>query len=148
MKTKRLVAGTVFLAAALVATGAGAAELKVLSDGAMKPALEELVKGYQASSKGQVKIDYASSADIEKKIDAGDDYDIIIVDKTIAAKLGKGGKIAIGSFKQIAKKDDKLAFDAGMTNWTDQAVPGNALIAFLATPKAAEVYKAKGLQPG
>jgi ABC-type molybdate transport system substrate-binding protein len=145
MKAKGLIASIVFLTGALVAGGAGAAELKVLSDEAMKPALEDLVKGYEASSKTQVKVDYANAADIEKKVD---DYDVIIADKATVTKLGKIGKVAVGATKPVAKKDDKSIYDGTPTNWTDQVSAGEALIAFLKTPKAAEVYKAKGLQPG
>lgn len=145
MNARGLIAGIVFLAGALVAANAGAAELKVLSDAAMKPALDELVKGYATSSKSQVKVDYASAADIEKKVD---DYDVVITDKATATKLGKIGKVAVGATKPVAKKDDKSMYDAAPTNWTDQVTAAEALIAFLKTPQAAEVYKAKGLQPG
>lgn len=145
MKTKGLIAAVVFLMGALMAAGAGAAELKVLSDEAMKPALEDLVKGYEASSKAQVKVDYVSAADIEKKVD---DYDVVIADKATVTKLGKVGKVAVGATKPVAKKDDKSIYDGTPTNWTDQVAAAEGLIAFLKTPKAAEVYKAKGLQPG
>jgi ABC-type molybdate transport system substrate-binding protein len=145
MKAKGLIAGIVFLTGALVAAKAGATELKVLSDEAMKPALEELVKGYETSSKSQVKVDYVSAADIATKVD---DYDVVIADKTTVTKLGKVGKVAGGATKPVAKKDDKSIYDGTPTNWTDQVAAADALIAFLKTPKAAEVYKTKGLQPG
>jgi molybdate transport system substrate-binding protein len=41
-----------------------------------------------------------------------------------------------------------LAYVAGAPYLSDQPVAAKALIDFLADPKAAAVYKAKGLQPG
>ena len=41
-----------------------------------------------------------------------------------------------------------LAFVAGAPYVSEQPIAAKALIDFLADPKAAAVYKAKGLQPG
>src|SRR5215472_9518195 len=118
MSVRRLTAGTLFLAAAVVATDAGAAELKVLSVEAMRPALQELAKEFEAASKDTLKIDYAAA------------------------------KIAGGSIKVLAKQSPDLSYDASTTHWTRQPFADKALIDFLGGPKAAEVYKAKGMQPG
>src|SRR4029077_4690059 len=41
-----------------------------------------------------------------------------------------------------------LVYDAGATFFSEQPIPAKMLIDFLADPKAAAVYNAKGLQPG
>jgi len=41
-----------------------------------------------------------------------------------------------------------LVYVAGAPYWSEQPIAAKALINFLADPKAAAVYKAKGLQPG
>ena len=137
-------AWVLFLAIAM-AGQASAADLKVISVEAMKPALQELVPAFESSAKHKLKIEYSSSADIEKKINAEDDYDVVILDKPITAKLAGAAKLAGGLIKPLAKHNDEV-YDASTTNWTDQPLPAKALIDFLAGPKAAEVYKAKGLQ--
>jgi len=148
MSVRRLTAGTLFLAAAVVAADAGAAELKVLSVEAMRPALQELAKEFEAASKHTLKIDYATAAAIEKKLADGEEYDIVIVDNAITKKLDAAARIAGGSTKVLAKQSPDLSYDASTTNSTQQPFADKALIDFLGGPKAAEVYKAKGMQPG
>ena len=148
ISARRVAAGFLFLAAAVMAAGASAAELKVLSVEAMKPALDELAKSFEASSKDKLKIDYATPADVEKKINAEDEYDIVIADKAATQKFYVSAKIAGGSSKVLAKQGADTSYEASMTNWCQQPLPGNELIKFLSSPKAAEVYKAKGMQPG
>jgi ABC-type molybdate transport system substrate-binding protein len=148
MNVRRFSAGLVFLAAAVVAGGAGAAELKVLSVDAMKPALQQLAPAFKAASKNTLKIEYATAADIEKKIVGEEDYDIVIVDQAITKKLGGAAKVAAGSIKPVAKKGADQVYDVSTPNWTQKPLEAKALIDFLTTKKAEAVYKAKGLQPG
>ena len=65
----------------------------------------------------------------------------------ITKKLEAAAKIPGGSTKALAKQSPELSYDASTTNWTDQPLADKELINFLAAPKAAEVYKAKGMQP-
>ena len=136
-----------FLAAAAMAGEASAAELKLLSVETMKPALLELAPAFESSAKHKLKIEYASAADIEKKISAAEEYDVVIVDKPVTQKLIAEAKVAGGVVKSLAKQNDKV-YDVSTTNWTDEPLAAAALVDFLSAPKAAEVYKAKGLQPG
>ncbi|HKS88623.1 MAG TPA: substrate-binding domain-containing protein [Stellaceae bacterium] len=140
-------AGIAFAGAALAAGGAGAAELKVLSVDAMKPALQQLAPSFEKASKEKVKIDYASAADVEKKINAEEEYDVVIADKKATDEFNKTAKIAGGLVKPLAKKGSDV-IEASSTNWTQQPGAAKALIDFLAAPQAAAVYKEKGLQPG
>jgi len=147
IKTSQFTAGFLFLAAAVMTAPAGAAELKVLSVDAMKPAMEELAKSFNATSKEKLTVEFATPADVEKKINAEDEYDIVIADKKATQSFYTAAKIAGGSSKALAKKGDE-EFEASMVNWCQQPLAGNEVIKFLTTPKAAEVYKAKGMQPG
>src|SRR5205085_4610556 len=123
------------------------AELKVLSVDGLQPALQELAPSFETASKNKLKIDYATSAAIEKKIDAEEEYDVVILDHDITSKLIGKAKLAGGLIKPVAKKGADL-YDASTTNFSSEPLAAAALIDFLATPKAAEVYKAKSLQPG
>jgi ABC-type molybdate transport system substrate-binding protein len=148
MSTRGLTFGILFFAAAVVSADAGAAELKVLSVEAMRPALQELAKEFEAASKHKLKIDYAPAAAIEKKIDDEEEYDIVIVDAAITKKLDAAAKIAGGSTKSLAKQSPDHSYDASTTNWTQEPLADKELIGFLTAPKAAAVYKSKGMQPG
>ncbi len=145
---RQLTAGILFLAGAGVANDAGAVELKVLSVEAMRPALQQLAPAFEAVSKNKLKIDYATAAAIEKKIADEEEYDIVIVDNAITKKLDAAAKIAGGSTTALAKQSPDLSYDVSTTNWTQQPLADKELIKFLTAPKAAEVYKAKGMQPG
>jgi len=79
MTVGRVAAGLVFLAAATAAGGAGAAELKLISVEALKPALQELAPAFEAASKHKLKVDYGTADAVEKKI-ADEDYDVVILD--------------------------------------------------------------------
>ena len=68
MRVRRLTAGLVFLVAAVATANAGAAELKVLSVDAMRPALQQLAPAFEAATKNKLKIDYGTAAAVEKKI--------------------------------------------------------------------------------
>lgn len=140
MTARRLTAALLFLTAAVAAGSAGAAELKVLSVDAMKPALQQLAPDLQTAAKEKVAIEYATAAAVEKKINDEESYDIVIVDKAIITKLEKAAKVPGGLIKPLAKD-----YEVGTTNWTEQPLAAKALIDYLAGPKAKEVYKAKGL---
>jgi molybdate transport system substrate-binding protein len=149
MTIGRFTAGLAFLAAALVAGNAGAAELKVLSVEAMKPALQELAPAFEGASKHKLKVEYAAPEAIEKKIAAKEEYDVVILDKPRVDKLYGAADIAGGSMKNVAKQGADTILVAASPNTTQEPLPAMALIDFLHGPKAAEVYKAKGLQqPG
>jgi len=140
MRIRGMTAGLFFVAAAIAAGSAGAAEIKVLAVDAMKPALQQLAPDLQKAAKEKVTIEYATAAAIEKKINDEDAYDVVILDKAATTKLSKAAKLAGGLIKPLAKD-----YEASSTNWTEQPLVVQSVINFLAGPKAKEVYKAKGL---
>ena len=148
MTLVRVMAGVVFFGAAVLAGTAGAAELKLLTVDAMKPALQELAPAFEAASKHKLKVEYAAPDAAEKKIvSADEDYDLVILDKPRMDKLNSAANIAGGSMKEVAKQGSD-AYIVAQTNATQQPLQGMALIDFLNGPKAKEVFKAKGLTPG
>src|ERR1044071_7374358 len=72
MTLVRVMAGVVFFGAAVLAGTAGAAELKLLTVDAMKPALQELAPAFEAASKHKLKVEYAAPDAAEKKIVSAD----------------------------------------------------------------------------
>lgn len=90
----------------LVATAsnvANAAEIKVLSNGAVKPAMIELIPKFEQSSGHEVTIDYGTSGAITNRIQKGEAADVAIATQQQIANLEKQGRIAEGSSTGIAK---------------------------------------------
>jgi len=147
MNLVRVTAGILFLGATAVGGSASAADLKVLSVEALKPALQELAPAFESASKHKLKIEYGTPDAVEKKLKGDEDYDVVILDKPHMDKLNAAADIAGGSMKEVVKHGSD-SFIAATPNSTQAPLPAAALIDFLHSPKAVEVYKAKGLQSG
>jgi len=147
MRPLRLLTGAVLLIGGIVSANAGAAELKVLSPEAMKPALQELAAAFEKESGNKIKIDYAPVEAIQKKVSDEEDYDVVIMDQKATTAMTQKAKVVGGSVKQLAKEKDEV-YVASSPMLSEQPVAAQKLIEFLESPKAAEVYKAKGMQPG
>ena len=145
MIAKRVIAGFLFTAAVAAASNVSAAELKLLSVEAMKPALQELAPAFESASKHKLKIEYATPDAVEKKVTGDDDYDVIILDKPRVTKLSAAANVAGGSMQDVAKHGADT-FVAAMPNSTQEPLAAASLIQFLHSQKAMEVYKSKGLQ--
>src|SRR6516225_7830862 len=101
----RLLAGTFALATSVFLAEASGAELKVLSAGAMRAALQELAPAFEAASGNKLKIEYSTAGDIEKKVAAGDEIDVAILTKPRVDKLVSEAKIVGGSTQTLARPD-------------------------------------------
>jgi molybdate transport system substrate-binding protein len=80
------------LSAVLVAP-ALAAEVKVLSGGAVEPGLAAAVEAYRKESGADVKIQYATAPMIRQKITGGETADVVIAPPAVADELAKAGKL-------------------------------------------------------
>jgi molybdate transport system substrate-binding protein len=109
----RLLAGTLALATSLFVAEASGAELKVLSAGAMRTALQELAPTFEAASGNKLKIEYSTAGDIEKQVAAGDEIDVAILTKPRFDKLVSEAKIVGGSTQTLARAQIGLAVKKG-----------------------------------
>src|SRR5215472_9485651 len=109
----RLLTGTFALATSVFVAEAGAAELKVLSAGAMRAALQELAPAFETASGNKLKIEYSTAGDIEKKVAAGDEIDVAILTKPRVDKLVSEAKIVGGSTQTLARAQIGLAIKKG-----------------------------------
>lgn len=146
MRAIRLLTGALFVMGGLMAADAGAAELKVLSAEAMKPALQELAPKFEAASKNKLVIAYASDAEAEKQVASDDSIDIAILTKGRIDKLVKSARILTYPkvLAQGSSPDD--VYVAGASLVTEEPIATKALMEFLASPEAKKVYEAKGLK--
>ena len=146
MRAIRLLAGALFLIGGIMAADAGAAELKVLSAEAMKPALQELAPAFEAASKNKLVIAYAADADVEKQVNSDDTIDVAILTKDRIEKLIKSAKILTFPKELAAGPRPDAVYVAGSSLVTEQPIAAKALMDFLASPEAKKVYAAKGLK--
>jgi molybdate transport system substrate-binding protein len=84
------------------AATANAAEIKVLSAGSLKLALNQLLPGFQKSSGDTVTIDYGTAGAIAGRIQKGEPADVTIVSRSQLETLESQGKVAQGSRVNIA----------------------------------------------
>jgi len=80
--------------AALVTTGALAAELSVLSAGAVEPGLRAAVAAYEKETGHKVLMSFNTAPQIKSRLEAGEKADVIIVPPALMDELAKGGKVA------------------------------------------------------
>jgi molybdate transport system substrate-binding protein len=109
----RLVAAAVLLLAGLTAGTAGAAEITVVSAGAMRAALEELAPAFEKESGNKLKIEYATAGKVEEKIAADEEIDVAILTKPRADKLVGKAKLVGGTSTMLARVPIALAVKKG-----------------------------------
>jgi molybdate transport system substrate-binding protein len=102
----------VFLAsllAAIAASFAQAAEIKVISANGMREVINETKAKFEASSGHKLAITVVETGEIRKRILAGETYDVIMVPKNASDDFEKQGKIAAGSGVPLIRVNFGLA---------------------------------------
>jgi molybdate transport system substrate-binding protein len=105
-----LVAGSL-----LTAIIANAAELKVLSPQAMRPALNDLIPQFERSSSIQVTISYATASALVKEIEDGKMADLAILSPEQIEQLQEEDKIVEDSVTPVAKIEFGVIIRKGAT---------------------------------
>jgi molybdate transport system substrate-binding protein len=98
---------------AAVATAAGAAEIKVLSSNATKTLLEEIGPMFERASGHKVALGFGTSQQVAKRIDAGEDADLVVITPEAIEQLTKQGKVVPGTQVEIARSLVGVAVRAG-----------------------------------
>jgi molybdate transport system substrate-binding protein len=101
------------LIAGLSAGTAAAAELKVVSAGAMRAVLQQLGPEFEKSSGHKLSIEYTTAGKVEEKVNADETIDIAILTKPRADKLVRAAKLVGGSTTSLAKAQIGLAVKKG-----------------------------------
>ena len=151
MRNSRLlsIAASLALVAGVCTGTAVAADLKVLCDDTLRPAMQELAPAFEKSSGHKLSIQYDTADKIEQKVAADDPIDVAILPKPQVDKLVRGAKLVGGSTATLAStKSPDLVYMAASPFFSEQPLPAKALIDFLAAPANKAVYKAKGMEPG
>jgi len=99
--------------ALLVSSMAQAAEINVLSSAAFKEAYLELVPQFEKATEHKVKTTWSGTADIMKRMDAGETYDLVIMFAPGIDQLTESGKIVDGSRVDLVKSGIGVAVRSG-----------------------------------
>jgi molybdate transport system substrate-binding protein len=76
-----------------IAFSAGAAEIKVLSAGAVEPGLKAAAAAFQKSSGHEVKITFNTAPQIRKRVGDGEVMDVVIAPPAVMEEFSKAGKL-------------------------------------------------------
>jgi len=90
---KLLIAAAV-AAGALGAASANAAELKILSAGAVEPGLKHAAEAFKRANGTEVKIQFSTAPQIAKKLADGETADLVIAPPGVLDEQAKAGKVA------------------------------------------------------
>lgn len=110
MKVRLLLAAACSL---LLTHSVTAAEINVIGSAAMKEIVLELAPEFERSSGNKVTASWTGSADIRKRIGAGEAFDLVIVGAPDVDAFIKDGKMAPGSRIDIARSGVGVAVKAG-----------------------------------
>jgi molybdate transport system substrate-binding protein len=92
------------VAAWLLAGGvAVAAEITVLSGGAIEPGLHAATHAFEKETGHQVKLTFNTAPQIAKRIAAGDAFDVVISPPAAIEEFAKGGKVGAGDRINVGK---------------------------------------------
>jgi molybdate transport system substrate-binding protein len=100
-------------AAMLVAGAVEAAELKVLSTQATEEAYKELVAQFEKSSGHKVSTIFTGTLDVQKRLAAGEAYDLVIMAGPAIDEQIRLGKVAAGSRADLAKSGVGVGVKSG-----------------------------------
>lgn len=92
---------------------ADAAEIKVLTAGAMKAVVIALQPGFEAASGHKLVIDNDTAGGLAKRIGGGETFDVGIITPGVVDDLSKSGKMVAGSRVDVAKVGIGVAIKQG-----------------------------------
>src|SRR5437870_8696358 len=101
-------------AGALLLSGfANAAEIKVLSTQATEEAYKELVPQFEKASRHKVTTVFTGTLDVQKRVAAGEKYDLLIMAGPAIDDYVKSGTVVAGSRVDLAKSGVAAAVPKG-----------------------------------
>ena len=112
---KTLVLGLLVGAIAIAASGhvACAAEIKLLTAGAMRAVVVALLPDFEKQTGHKVTIDNATAGTLKKRIEEGEAFDVAIITPAVVDDLASKGKIVAGSRIDLAKVGMGVAVKEG-----------------------------------
>jgi molybdate transport system substrate-binding protein len=112
MRTNLSASVMVLLGLVLLASGAGAADIKVLSTGNMQTILGQITPDFERMSGHKLKIEYGSTPRIKARVET-EAADLTINERYVLDDLLKQGRIVAGTFVDIARSPFAIGVRAG-----------------------------------
>src|ERR1035437_11124062 len=91
------------LALLLTVSTAQSAELKVLSGNGAKAAVRELCTQFERATGNKIDLRFEVNADLQTKIEAGENFDVAVLNPPVIDALIKDGKIVAGRRADIGR---------------------------------------------
>ena len=114
LRTKPATAA-LFALATLAATSAHAAEVTILSGGAAKAGLLEVILAFEAATGHKVKAEFAPMGALVKRLSGGDKPDVVVVTEDVLPDVAAKGMIAPGSTAEVGRVGVGVAVKADAT---------------------------------
>jgi len=115
LRWRRLCASLIAAASALLLSGAvQAVEIKVISTRATEEFYRELVPQFERASGHKVTTAFMGTADLQKRIEAGEIYDVIIMVDSAIDQYARLEKVVAGSRVDIARASVGVGVRAGL----------------------------------
>jgi molybdate transport system substrate-binding protein len=102
-RSSGLLVGAIFGMVGIMAQPASAAEIKVLTTGAFKQVLMALVPEYEKATGNKVVVDNGTVGQLQKRVDDGEAFDVLVLSPKGIDDYIKSGKIAAGSDARVGK---------------------------------------------
>ncbi len=104
-----------FASFAVGAQMAGAAEIKLLTAGAMRAVVVAVLADFEKQTGHKVSLDNDTAGGLSKRIDGGEAFDVAIITPAVVDDLAKKGRIVPGSRIDLAKVGMGVAVKEGAT---------------------------------
>jgi molybdate transport system substrate-binding protein len=95
---------------------AAAAQIRILCSNGIKPVMQELVPQFEQLSAHQVFVAYSVAADLKRRIDAGESFDIAVLTPTLIDDAINQGDIASNTRIILARAPMAIAVRTGAAN--------------------------------
>jgi len=139
--------GLSLLAGALVAGAADAADVKVLSAGAVRSIVTELAESYQRETGNTVTLTFGTAGVIRQKLAAGEPADVVILTEVGIDESIRQGAVATGSRADVGRTAIGVGVREGAAR-PDVATPGALKRTLLAAASLTYVDPAQGATSG
>jgi molybdate transport system substrate-binding protein len=111
---RTITSATALAVGAFLLGEAAAAELKVLTAAVMKPVFAELADEFEQSSGHKLAITYMPAGAVRNRIEAGEPFDVAIVQRPAAEELARRGRINLRGMTTFARSGLAVAIRKGI----------------------------------
>src|SRR4051812_13224621 len=108
-----LLCGVLWGAISIMAQSAQAAEIKMLTTGAFKQVVVALIPEFEKATGHKVVLDNGTVGELQKRVDGGETFDVLVLSPKGIEDYIKSGKIAAGSNANLAKVGVGVMVKAG-----------------------------------